>query len=201
MKIFNIIIILFLCLNVNSQSLYYSDFSQKSESLLKSLYQDDNYYFVGNDEYPSFQGKYNDNYIRFYKSTGVIVRFIIKSGSEYNKLINDIKNNARFEYKYCSDYNSSITYNYKTDNDNEIRFNFDEAIISVEYPSSVNSFLESNSEFTPVFVCTSNVAYAFHTNLKCQGLQNCDAKIAKTNIREAKQYNYRFCEICTDDNL
>jgi hypothetical protein len=72
--------------------------------------------------------------------------------------------------------------------------------VSIEYPSTISSLMDRNFGLTSVFVCLSADSYAFHTNLKCEGLGNCKADIAKSNISEAKKYNYRFCEKCTNDN-
>lgn len=191
------IIIFFFIVNANSQEINYSQLKSTSENLKSSLYNDDNYFSGGNSDLPYFQGKINEIYIKFYKSTGTIVLFDFKSKTAYLKVIREIQNNANFRFKYCTDYNEPIVYNYETNSGNKIRFNFNDMRVSVEYPSKVNSFLDSNSEFTPVFVCTSKGAYAYHTNLRCEGLANCDAEIAKTNIKEAKGYNYRICEICT----
>jgi hypothetical protein len=188
-----------LCFQVYSQELNYSDFSSDSESLKSSFYNNIDYFSGGTSDLPYFQGKHNNSYIKFYKSTGISVIFDLKSQTEFLKSVRTIQKNANFRFKYCTDYNEPIVYNYQTNSGNKIRFNFNETRISVEYPSKVNSFLDSNSEFTPVFVCISEGAYAYHTNLRCEGLANCDDQIAKSNIKEAKKYNYRICEICTTD--
>ncbi len=186
--------------NANSQEINYSQLKLSAENLKSSLYNDDDYFSGGNSDLPYFQGKKDSKYIKFYKTTGVIVTFDFKTKSEYLILIKEIQNNANFRFKFCTDYDENIIYNYETYSGNKIRFNFNEMRISLEFPSKLNDFLESNSEFTPVFVCVSDNAYAYHTNLKCSGLANCDAKISKTNIKEAKKYNYKICEICTDDS-
>lgn len=182
-----------------SQEINCKQLKLTSENLKESLNDNDNYFSGGNNDLPYFQGKTNDLYIKFYKSTGTIVIFDFKSKTEYLKIIREIQSNLNFRFKYCTDYNEPIIYNYQTNSGNKIRFNFNEMRISVEYPSKVNSFLNSNSEFTSVFVCVSKEAYAYHTNLRCEGLANCDAKIAKSNIKEAKEYNFRICEICSTD--
>jgi hypothetical protein len=185
--------------NFYSQNITYDLLNSTSETLKEYLSNSEKYFSGGTSDLPYFQGKLNDSYIKFYKSTGVIVIFDLKSQAEYSKIIRTIQNNAYFRFKFCTDYNEPIVYNYQTNSGNKIRFNFNQMRISVEYPSKTNSFLESNSEFTPVFVCISEGAYAYHTNLRCEGLANCDAQIAKSNIKEAKKYNYRICEICTSD--
>ena len=185
-------------INLNAQSLSYSYFNYGSEKLKSQLILD-TYFPSGNMENASFFNVNNGVTVRFYKSTGVYANFEISSTSKFLQLVKDIGRNFNFRFKYCSDYDSPVIYSYETNNGNVIRFNYEKTGIQVEYPSSVNSFLNSNSELTTVFVCLSEGAYAFHTNLKCNGLQNCDSKIAKSNIKEAKKYNYRFCEICTTD--
>lgn len=187
------------CAKTYSQQLSYNDFSSDSESLKSSFYNNSDYFSGGTSDLPYFQGKHSNSYIKFYKTTGVTVIFDIKSQQEFLKLVRTIQKNANFRFKFCTDYNEPIVYNYQTNEGNKIRFNFNESKISVEYPSKLNSFLDSNSEFTPVFVCISEGAYAYHTNLKCEGLANCDAQISKSNIKEAKKHNYRICEICTSD--
>jgi len=182
-----------------SQELSYNYFSTSSENLKEFLSKSNDYFSGGNSETPYFQSKNGDLYIKFHISTGTIVIFDFESQNDYLKTLNGIRKNAIFRFKYCTDYNEPIVYNYRTNNDNKIRFDYNNLRISVEYPSKLNSFLDSNSEFTPVFVCVSKGAYSYHTNLKCEGLANCDAQIAKSNIKEAKQYNYRICEICTSD--
>ena len=182
------------------QEITYNHLSSTSE-ILKDYLRNSGEFFTGeNTELPYFQGKTDSKYIKFHKSTGVIVTFDFKTKSEYLSLIDDIQNKAEFRFKYCTDYDGNITYNYETYVGNKIRFNFNEMRISLEFPSELNTFLESNSEFTNVFVCVSEDAYAYHTNLKCSGLSNCEAKISKSNIKEAKKYKYKICEICTDDS-
>ena len=198
--IYKVFIIIFLFVaNANSQEINYNQLNSSSDNLKTSLYNNDNYFSGGTSDLPYFQGKISDLYIKFYKSTGTIVIFDFKSKTEYLRVIEKIQSNANFRFKYCTDYNEPIVYNYQTSSGNKIRFDFSKMRVSVEYPSKVNSFLDSNSEFTSVFVCVSKGAYAYHTNLRCEGLSNCDAKIAKSNIKEAKEYNYRICEICTTD--
>lgn len=193
-------VLFILCIGkVYSQNISYELLNSTSENLKDYLSNNDDYFSGGTFDLPYFQGKFSDSYIKFYKSTGVIVIFNLKSQTEYLKIVQKIQNNANFRFKYCTDYNEPIVYNYQTNSGNKIRFNFNEARISIEYPSKLNSFLDSNSELTPVFVCISEGAYAYHTNLRCEGLANCDAQIAKSNIKEAKKYNYRICEICTSD--
>lgn len=191
------ILLLFISSKIIGQSLEYNSLILSSNELKSAFSDDNNYFSGGNNDLPYFQSKDGKLYIKFYKSTGVTVIFDFKSKTEYLKVIREIQNNANFRFKYCTDFNEPIIYNYQTNSGNKIRFSFTEMRVSVEYPSKVNSFLDSNSEFTSVFVCVSKGAYAYHTNLKCDGLANCDAEIAKSNIKEAKEYNYQFCEICT----
>lgn len=195
-KILPLLIILLLFINAKSQTIEYSIYSSSSETLKNYLYKSDNFVSGGRKDIPYFQGKYDDIYIKFHESIGTIVIISFGNQSEYLKFIRDIKKNAHFQYKYCSDYNSPITYNY-IEKKNHIRFNLNEMSISITYTSKVNSFLDQNEGFTTAFVCTSNDSYAYHTNLKCEGLGNCNAQIAKTNFNEAKEYDYKICEICT----
>ena len=148
---------------------------------------------------PYFQGKESGLYIKFYKAIGITVVIDLQSQAHYSKLITEITTKANFLFKYCTDYNSPIVYNYITSSNNKIRFNYSKKQISIEYPSELGSFMETNSENLPVFVCISNDAYAYHTNLKCEGLGNCEKEVAKTNIKEAKKFKYQICEICTSD--
>jgi len=183
-----------------AQKINYSDLNVSSTTLKNELLNSGNYFTNYPNDVPYFQGKTDSKYLKFYNSTGPIVTIDFKSQSEYLNIIEQIQKNANFRFKFCTDYDDNVVYNYQTSNGNKLRFNFNEMKLSVEYSSSTNKFLDSNFEFTPVFVCVSDNAYAYHTNLKCEGLGNCDAKIAKTNIKEAKKYNYKFCEICTSDN-
>lgn len=185
---------------VSGQELEYSNFSSSSDDLKRTLNSSEEYFSGGNEDLPYFQGKYNNSYIKFYKSLGTTVIFDIKSQQEYLKLVQEIRENANFRFKFCTDYDEPVVYNYEASNGNKIRLNLSQMRISVEYPSNVNSFIDRNSGLTSVFLCLSEDAYAYHTNLKCEGLGNCETDIAKSNISEAKKYNYRFCEICTDDN-
>lgn len=182
------------------QELTYSNLSSSSDNLKQTLSSSEEYFSGGSPELPYFQGKYSNSYIKFYKSLGTTVLFDIKSQQEYIKLIREIQSSANFRFKFCTDYNEPVVYNYEASNSNKIRFNFSEMRISVDYPSKVNSLIDQNFGLTTAFVCLSDDAYAFHTNLRCEGLGNCESDIAKSNISEAKKYNYRFCEICTNDD-
>lgn len=184
----------------NGQTINYNTLVTTAPDLKNSLLKNSDYFSGGNSELPYFQGKFTDSYIKFYKSTGTVVTFDLKSQEEYVKLIREIQQKAIFRFKFCLNYDEPVVYNYETSNGNKLRFNFSEMRISVEYPSKINSLLDRNSGLTSVFVCLSENAYAYHTNLKCEGLGNCESDIAKSNMTEAKKYNYSFCEICTSDN-
>ncbi|XMO87169.1 hypothetical protein AAFN75_02550 [Algibacter sp. AS12] len=171
-----------------------------SESLKVRLLNSGDYFTGGKEELPYFHGKGDSKYIKFHKTTGVNATFDFKTDSEFLSIIHEIQNNAIFKYKFCTDPNENIAYNYETFGGNKIRFNYGEMRISLEFPSKLNTFLESNTEFTSVFVCISDDAYAYHTNLKCNGLGNCEAEISKIDIKRAKKNNYKICEICTDDS-
>jgi hypothetical protein len=181
------------------QTISYNDLAQSSKSLKSELLNNSQYFSNGTFDLPYFQGKFDGLYIKFYDTTGIHVIFNFKSQSDYLNLVREIQNKANFRFKYCTDFDTPVVYNYETNNKNKIRFNFSETKISVQYPSKLSSFLKSRSEFITVFVCLSKNAYAYHTNLRCEGLGNCNSEIAKSHIKEAKKYNYRICEICTDD--
>lgn len=170
-------------------------FNCSSEQLLSYLNKS-NEYLKGGKYYYAKNSKFN---IEFQNTTGVYANFKITNIADFSNIVAAINSAAFLKFKFCANYNSPIVYNYETTNGNKIRYNFDERIIQIQYPSSMNSFIDSNFEFTPVFVCTSKVSYAYHTNLKCERLQNCETQIAKSNIREAKKYGYKFCEICTSN--
>lgn len=182
------------------QEINYSLLNTTSTNFKNYLSNNDDYFSGGSEQHPYYQGKIDSKYIKFYNTTGVIAVIDFKSKREFLQLVKQIQNNALFNYKVCPDYNSQITYNYKTSMGNSLRFNFNEMRISLEFPSKINNFLEENGDLLPGFVCLSDDAYAFHTNIKCEGLGNCNEKIAQTDIREAKKYGYRYCEICTDDS-
>ena len=182
------------------QKITYTHLNSTSENLKEKLLHSGEYFTGENTELPYFQGKEDSKYIKFYKSTGDVVTIDFKTDSEYLAIIYDIQNNANFRFKFCTDYDENIVYNYETSSGNKIRFDFGEMRISVEYKSKLNNFLDNNSDFGSTFTCESDNSYAYHTNLKCNGLGNCEANISKTNIRSAKTNGYKICEICTDDS-
>lgn len=191
---------LFLICTSSAQNITYSDLNNTADSFKKELSYNNQYFSGGSSEYPFFQGKQSYSYIKFYNSTITTCVIDFQSEQNYISLIKEIQRKATFRFKFCTDYDEPVIYSYLTNNGHNIRFDFNEMRISIEYPSTINTFLKSNSEITSVFVCVSDGAYAYHTNLKCSGLANCDKKIAKTNIKEAKKYNFKICEICTDDS-
>lgn len=199
-KHFTLLLTFILSIAIYAQKVSYHDLNVSSINLKNSLRNSGNYFSNEPHDLPYFQGKTDSKYIKFYKSTGTVVTIDFKSQIEYLTLINEIQKKANFRFKFCTDYEENIVYNYITSSGNKIRFSFNEMRVSIEYSSNTNNFLDSNSEFTIAFVCVSKDAYAYHTNLRCEGLGNCDARIAKTNFKEAKKYKYRFCEICTSDN-
>jgi hypothetical protein len=182
------------------QEITYNDLNLTSENLKEHLINSGDYFTGGSEELPYFQGKEDSKYIKFYNTTGVIATFDFKTDNEFLSIIHEIQNNANFKYKFCTDQNENVVYNYETLGGNKIRFDYAELRISLEFPSKLNNFLESNSEFTSVFVCISDDAYAYHTNLKCNGLENCEAEISKTDIKTAIKNNYKICKICIDDS-
>ncbi len=184
-------------LTILAQDVNYSYFNTSSENLKKFLLDNQNYMTGGNSENPYFQGKHKSVYIKFYNTIGINVTFDIESTKDYVTVVNEISERANFRYKYCSDYDEPVVYNYESDGGNKIRYNLEKKQISVQYPSKLSSILESNDGLTTVFVCLSKQAYAYHTNLKCEGLGNCDSDIAKSTIEKVTKYDYKICEICT----
>ena len=142
-----------------------------------------------------FQGKNNEVNITYYENNYTSI-FEFKNVSDCLNLIDEIRDNAIFQYKYCSSYTLPIVYNYISSGNNTIRFNFEEKRISVQYPGLDFSFA---SEFLPVFICQSYDSYAWHTNLRCEGLNNCNSKIVETDKKNAKKNNYKICKICISD--
>lgn len=178
-----------------SQNLKYTFFNNSSENLKEYFLKNKNYQNAGSNELPYFS---NGNIeVKFYKTIGVIVDFKFKKRSEFNYATNEIIMYANFDFKYCIDYNSSIVYNFNTSNANEIRINSDENTIVVQHPSQLGDFLRQNRDFLPIVICTSDNSYAFHTNIKCQGFNNCNTIYKKLNIREAKIEGYKMCKICS----
>jgi hypothetical protein len=201
MKIhFTLILALTLSSILFGQRITYTHLNLTSENLKEILLNSGEYFTGENTELPYFQGKQDSKYIKFYKSTGDIVTIDFKTDSEYLSIIYDIQNNAVFRFKFCTDYEENIVYNYQTSSGNKIRFDYGKMRISVEYNSELNSFLDSNSDFGSTFICESDNSYAYHTNIKCSGLGNCEANVSKTNIRSAKKSGYKICKICTDDS-
>ncbi|WP_298248362.1 hypothetical protein [uncultured Christiangramia sp.] len=182
------------------QEISYYDLNTSSQDLKNFFLSSNEYFSGGTDDLPYFQGKIDNKYIKFYNSTGVIAIIDFKDKNQYLELVRQIQENAFFQYKVCTDPNSNITYNYRTALGNAFRFNFNEMRISLEFPSEINNLLDKHSYLQKGFVCISEDAYAFHTNIQCEGLGNCTSDIAKTNLREAKNYGYKYCEICTDDS-
>src|SRR5690606_41106200 len=182
------------------QKITYNDLNSTSDNFKENLLKSGNYFTGENTELPYFQGKEDSKYIKFYKSTGEIATIDFKTDNEYLSIIYAIHKNANFRFKFCNDYDENIVYNYETLSGNKIRFDYGELRISIEYPSKLNNFLDNNSDFGSVFICESDNSSAYHTNLKCDGLANCEVKITKTNIRSAKKINYKICKICTDDS-
>lgn len=197
MKALNQIIVCFcltLCNTLVAQNINYSYLNLNSKSLIKAL-SNEQYFINELNTGVYFQGKNNDLSIT---CSGYQSFFIFKKASNYLKVVEEIRNNAVFQFKYCSDYNSPIVFTYISSNNNTIRFNFEEMKISIQYPELDISFA---MEFLPVLVCDGYDAYAWHTNIKCEGLNNCKSKITNTDLKTAKKQNYKICKICTSDNL
>lgn len=196
-KTFIIVFLLtiFTVFSSRGQNIDYYMFNCSAEQLTSYL-NNSKQYLKGVNRYSANNSNFT---IQFYNTTGIYANYKFKNIDYFSSIVWVIKSKAFFRYKFCSDYNSSIVYSYETSSGNIIRCNYDELTLQIQYPSSLNSFLGSNSEFTPVFICTSKVSYAYHTNLKCEGLQNCEKQIAKSNIRETKKQGYKICEICTSN--
>lgn len=194
-KLFLILTTLFIQLSCLAQSVNYSHLSLESNELKKHFTNNNDYFSGGSSEYPYFQGKLSGSYIKFYRSTSTTCVIDLKSQQDYNSLIKEIQNNASFRYKYNTSYQEPVVYNYETSNGSKIRFDLTQMRISIEYPSAISSLMDQNFGITPVFVCLSEDAYAFHTNLRCEGLGNCQSKIAETNVREAKKNNFNICNL------
>ncbi|MBZ9630540.1 hypothetical protein LB465_07085 [Salegentibacter sp. LM13S] len=191
--------LVFSSLSVAAQELNYSHLDGNAQGFQSYLSNNDDYFSGGSENYPYYQGKINHTYIKFHKSAIVNVVINFPSQEQYLAVVKNIKRNANFNFKYCTDYNQPITYNYQTSSGNKIRFNFEEPKISIEYPSKTSSVLNRNFEFLPVFICLSDDAYAYHTNLRCGGIGNCTGDIRKTDIKGAKNNKYKICEICRSD--
>jgi hypothetical protein len=192
--------LIFFSLSVAGQELNYSHLDANAQGFQDYLSNNDDYFSGGSENYPYYQGKISHSYIKFHNTAIVNVVINFPSETQYLNVLRDIKRNADFNFKYCTDYSQAITYNYQTSSGNKIRFNLNEPKISIEYPSKTSSVLSRNFEFLPVFICLSDGAYAYHTNLRCEGVGNCTADIAKTDIKGAKTSKYRMCDICSSDN-
>lgn len=184
--------------SVNAQKINYSYFLTSTENLKNHLSKTNDYFIGKYQGNISYQGKSGDLDIVFYNTISEYIIFRFSNSKDYHDLLNEIKSKAFFYYKFCSDYNHPIVYNFLTNNDHKIRFNLEEYQISLEYPSDILGLLNENSEIlTPVFTCNTDYSYAFHTNIKCEGLNNCKGKIYKTNIKNAKKDGYKLCHICS----
>ena len=182
-----------------SQSIPFSYLNTDSSTLIRYLSNNDNFWYEKKMNILSFQSKNGSTFIKVYKSAITNVTIDFDNKSDYIKTLIDIKKKAYFQYKFCSDYNSSIVYTYKT-NFNTIRFNLIEFQISIQYNSELDSLFEENQHTFPVFICPTYDSYAYHTNLKCNGLNNCNDNINRYNLRDIKKSSkYKLCEICSSD--
>lgn len=199
-KIFLILAFILTNLSLSAQNILFSYINTNSDNLSYYLTNNQNYWSEKKVNHEYFQSKNGSTYIKIYKSAIVNVTINFKNKTDYIKTLSEIKNKALFQYKYCSDYNSPVVYTYKT-NFNTIRFNLNEYQISIQYNSELDSFFEENQHTFPVFVCPSYNSYAFHTNLRCNGLNNCNGDIYKFNFRDAQNSKkYKMCEICSSDD-
>lgn len=182
------------------QSIPFSYLNTNSENLSYYLTNNQNYWGEKKANHEYFQSKSGSTFIKIYKSVIVNVTIDFKNKTDYIKTLTEIRNKTIFQYKYCSDFESPVVYTYKT-NFNTIRFNLYEYQISIQYNSELDSFFEENQHTFPVFVCPSYNSYAYHTNLRCNGLNNCNSDIYKFNLRDAQRSKkYKMCEICSSDD-
>ncbi|MEZ4840654.1 MAG: hypothetical protein R2821_03865 [Flavobacteriaceae bacterium] len=187
--------------SLSAQELSYSFLTLSPETFKSYLFSNSDYFSSGNANNPHFQKKNGKLNIKFYETTNIYANLDFQSTSDFLNLVREVQSKAYFEHKFCSSYDEPVIFKYITSNKNIIRFNFSEIRVQIQYPSKLDNIFEGDFELImTVFVCLSENAYAFHTNLKCEGLGNCNSKIAKTNISEAKKYGYRICEICSNDS-
>lgn len=188
-----IVVLYFFPLKIKSQNIDYYMLNCSSNELINSLNKNKNYLKNSNSYYP------NNKYfkINIYNTTGVYVNIKFKNINLFHKTILMVQTNALFSNKFCTSYTMPVTFKFTTINGNIIRFNNDEMEIQIEYPSKVNSYMNSFTQFNTVFVCNSDKAYAYHTNIKCEGLHNCETNILETNSQNAVKKDYKICEICS----
>lgn len=56
--------------------------------------------------------------------------------------------------------------------------------------------LENSTNSRKVYFCKSESAYAYHSNMSCDGLQNCSHNIYSVSESSARQRGYRYCTLC-----
>ena len=48
-----------------------------------------------------------------------------------------------------------------------------------------------------VYICYSSTSYAYHSSLRCRGLNRCTHQIIKVSLEDARdKYHHRPCKIC-----
>jgi hypothetical protein len=47
-----------------------------------------------------------------------------------------------------------------------------------------------------IYICNSNKAVAYHSDINCCGLQRCTHGIEKVSLKEAQERGLRACKIC-----
>lgn len=195
-KQFHFLFLLALYFNVSfSQSLDYIYFNNSAQNLKEFFSKNKNYFRSGSKELPYFS---NGNIeIKFYEAIGETAVFKFKKKNDFNYAVNEIFSKANFDFKYCLEYYSPIIYNVNTRNGNEIRIDLINLSIEVQHPSKLGDFMKQNREMMPVIICTSDNSYAYHTNIKCEGFNNCKTEYLKSNVREAKRAGYKLCLICS----
>ena len=193
-----IYLLLILFVNISnsfSQSLDYVYFNNSAKNLKEFFSKNKNYQKSGSNELPYFS---NGNIeIKFYDAIGETAVFKFKKKNDFNYAVNEIFSKANFDFKYCLEYYSPIIYNLNTSNANEIRIDLINFSIEVQHPSKLGDFMKQNRDMMPVIICTSDNSYAYHTNIKCEGFNNCKTEFIKSNVREVKRAGYKLCLICS----
>lgn len=191
-KVYLLIIMFSISLNVNCQNITYNILNQNYSDFLHTINSNANYWKSNN----SYQAKHNNFRIELYQTIGNTAVIKFSNYKDFEKLIKEIVKNSWFNFKYCTSFNEPIVYNFNSEKA-KFRFNLSEFKLSVEYPNSTSKYLENYNDLLTVFICDSDNSYAYHTNIKCENLNLCKSNILKTNIKDAKKINYKQCEICS----
>ena len=65
-----------------------------------------------------------------------------------------------------------------------------------DYANIVEQKTENNKRANVVYICTGPKAYAYHSNSRCCGLNNCSAQINSINLSDAINKGRRACQRC-----